>query len=844
MGFIMSRRLIRRSSRGLAVLAAVAGLGYYTAARTTASGTITISGCASPCVVKAGPDFATDTFADPWDFSERTDVATDPAQFPGIANFSLTGGVFSGTANDSGGNFAVLEQPWPNMINPGKTGRKFPINTSQYTKLAVKMNLSAAQFARIYWFHNDITQGGAGWRFFDPVTAIPSGNGIYVIDLSQPPQPSQSQGVPWTSGNVEGLVFYPNSSGTPVDFSFDWVRLTAGDSSASAAKMSFSWSGTSGGDVKVTENASGVSYTIQKNAAATGSVSNWNYGILPPGQYTLTVGSTMQTTFTINAPPLIHITEPDQSGGADFATDVLRNPWDMNDLSDVVHGVNIVPHVINESANGIYTATSDGQVMNYVGNIPVGDPQVYLLSNQRTSNTADIIDTTKYHRVTFDMTIDRAFDLGRGSIARVFWGSNSSDTAPGGTPYQVTLTQDIIMWPGTNTYTVDLSTLTSGNGIEPGSLGIPWSQQPVRHFRIDPFEFGEPVTFHVDNVKLAADDETTNSKFTIKWTGSDADAGDTPVVALYYQATNGAPVLITGNVPMSAGQYVWDTTGVPNGTYSILAVASDAYNQSAPQSSTGPLKVSSNAAPSNPQIGVDTPTPNQVVTSSFEIFGWLLDAGAPTGTGVDAVKIYVQLPGAPAPGVFIGNGRLGLSRPDVAGLFGSQFINSGFHFTITGLSPGAGTLWVIGHSTVSNTDSITKSVPFTVSATGLMSIDIPSSESFISDSSFGVSGWAIDRSVEGTAQSGTGIDQVVVYAFHNPGSGEPAVYLGEASYGGIQRSDVAAFYGSRYQNSGYLFIVDRAAAGLGTGEYNIVTIAHNTITNSYDNLAIVRVVLQ
>jgi hypothetical protein len=125
-----------------------------------------------------------------------------------------------------------------------------------------------------------------------------------------------------------------------------------------------------------------------------------------------------------------------------------------------------------------------------------------------------------------------------------------------------------------------------------------------------------------------------------------------------------------------------------------------------------------------------------------------------------------------------------------------------------------------------------------------MSIDVPTPESIISANSFSVGGWAIDRSVEGTPQAGTGIDSVVVYAYHNPGSGEPAVFLGVASYGAIERPDVAAFYGDRYKNSGYGFIVDRAAAGLGTGEYNIVPIAHNTITGQYNNLAIVRVVLQ
>ena len=129
----------------------------------------------------------------------------------------------------------------------------------------------------------------------------------------------------------------------------------------------------------------------------------------------------------------------------------------------------------------------------------------------------------------------------------------------------------------------------------------------------------------------------------------------------------------------------------------------------------------------NPHIAIDTPTPNQTVTSAFEVGGWLLDAGATTGTGVDDVKIYVQLPGGPAPGVFIGHGRLGLARADVGAIYGARFNRVGFHFTITGLSPEVGdTLWVIGHDTLTNADTISTSVPFNVDAKALMSIDVPS----------------------------------------------------------------------------------------------------------------------
>jgi hypothetical protein len=311
-------------------------------------------------------------------------------------------------------------------------------------------------------------------------------------------------------------------------------------------------------------------------------------------------------------------------------------------------------------------------------------------------------------------------------------------------------------------------------------------------------------------------------------------------------ATYGVPrtdiAALYGSQFLNSG-FTFSASGLAPGTYTLLAFAHNALTNTF-DAIRGETLTVIRPVP-DPHIAIDTPTPDQTVTSAFEVGGWLLDAGAPTGTGVDDVKIYVQLPGAPAPGVFIGHGRLGLARADVGALYGARFNRVGFHFTITGLSPSLGdTLWVIGHDTLTNADTISLSVPFNVDAKALMSIDVPTAESAIASNTFSVSGWAIDRAIEDTSPTGTGVDNIVLYAFHNPGSGEPAIFLGYADYGHIQRPDVGEFYAPRYTPSGYVFTVDRAAVGLGTGEYNIVPIAHSTVTGTYNNLAIVRVILQ
>jgi hypothetical protein len=495
------------------------------------------------------------------------------------------------------------------------------------------------------------------------------------------------------------------------------------------------------------------------------------------------------------------------------------------------------------SPSGIFTGRSDGQTVAFTnGGIPVGDPQMYFLSKGKDGDTT-VIDTQKYHRLTFNLAVDGPFDLERGSVSRVFWGGTTTPSG-GGAPYTgLTTSKDIITWPGTNTYTVDLAPLTAApdGGLEALPSGArTWTGQNVRHFRLDPHEFAEQRDFHYDYVKLAADDETTNSSFTIRFAAADPD-GTTGSIALYYDTDlNPATslTLITSGLPITATQYVWNTSQVPSGTYYIYAVVSDALNATA-QYSTGPVKVSTFTPASNPFISVDAPAPGAVVTSAIEVAGWALDLGAPSGPGINAMHFYIFPSSGTGPGVYVGAGTYGGARADVGALFGSQFTNSGFHFTITGMGPGSYVLGAFGRSTVTNTFSAVSMVPITVNANALMSIDVPAPEATITSRNFTVAGWAIDRA----APTGTGVDALHIYTFHNPGSGEAPVFLGVATTG-IARSDVASLYGARFANSGYMLQVDWNALGLGAGLYNIAVVARSTATGTFNNVAVVQIRVQ
>ena len=76
-----------------------------------------------------------------------------------------------------------------------------------------------------------------------------------------------------------------------------------------------------------------------------------------------------------------------------------------------------------------------------------------------------------------------------------------------------------------------------------------------------------------------------------------------------------------------------------------------------------------------PLLMLDAPLAGPV-TPPFGIGGWAIDRNAAADAGIDAVHVHAfPNPGSGAPPVFIGATTVGLSRPDVAAVFGAQFAN-------------------------------------------------------------------------------------------------------------------------------------------------------------------------
>jgi hypothetical protein len=231
---------------------------------------------------------------------------------------------------------------------------------------------------------------------------------------------------------------------------------------------------------------------------------------------------------------------------------------------------------------------------------------------------------------------------------------------------------------------------------------------------------------------------------------------------------------------------------------------------------------------SNPKMVLDLPHDNSTMPQPFTVAGWAIDLAATTTSGVSRIDVWAFPTAGGAP-QFLGHPTYGHARPDVANYFGgSQYTNSGFGSTMSGLVPGNYIIRAFAYSTIAGQFNAAHERWVTLQGNAHMALDLPSvNHSTTPGTTFRVAGWALDLS----AATGTGVDTVHVWAFRNPDSAAPQpIFLGIASLGHA-RPDVRAYFGAstEFTNSGFNLVTSLPQSGT----YDIIAFGHSTVSNAF-----------
>jgi hypothetical protein len=259
----------------------------------------------------------------------------------------------------------------------------------------------------------------------------------------------------------------------------------------------------------------------------------------------------------------------------DFATQVLRDPWDMNEYTDVSQYINesgqrlILRDV--QTQNGIFSATG-------LNDAVTGDSNAYFFplftgySNDANNDPVAYIgktglnypiDARTYRCVHIALKTNSGASSALGpDVLRVFWFSSPLLNAPNGGPWG--LTYDLL-YPeagaGQPTHSWRLYTI---NLASPPfqTTGAGWaSQQRWLGLRIDPTANRPNIPFQVDWVRLT---DCAPTFQTISWTPNQG------VNAIWIRPVGtDRDIRVAKDINGASGAHRLDTQGIAPGTYTV-----------------------------------------------------------------------------------------------------------------------------------------------------------------------------------------------------------------------------------------------------------------------------------
>jgi hypothetical protein len=560
-------RVIRISAAAaLLIVAAV----FVWAGRDVAYGaendTVTLTAPAPNTVVAESDDYATQVLNDPWDMNNIEDVDKPN----NVVNYGVNGGVWTGTTTTPASSNVYFQ--YQDIVNAQhtdgsfsylgeKSGANYPVDSNRFSRLWVRMN-SQMSGTSIMWFFRRFDYTGSGNSNFIDVTP---GWKIYSVDLRATNAGGSGT---WTqNGPFEGLRFdlpWAGSSGNVVQL--DWARLTPD----TGQTVRIAWTAQGSGNVNLYLSYSATAtddneYQIASVSATAGAYS-WNTTGMAPGTYYIHAELNGATSsigpLVVNTAPLVRIDAPSPLSREEYAYAVKAAGWDGNNpnqFEDVRNIANLT--IAPDNIHGVPTNN---------------DPYLKWLNN----DTSNPIDAGKYHffNVRFMIQPPPAAPWVPNNFGtRMLWSSSNNTYS---TSFVITGFYNRWMPAAFDMRTVPLA----------GGQANDWSGSKT-NFRFDPLEEeivnGQsllPAGFTISAAHLTSDpiagrmgtDPGAPQGTFIRWTPLQG----TGTLSLYRVPSSGGPVLIASNLSVSDGQYLWDTSSVPAGSYNIYADVADGTNTS------------------------------------------------------------------------------------------------------------------------------------------------------------------------------------------------------------------------------------------------------------------------
>lgn len=657
----------------------------------------------SSYTVVSGPDFASDRYADAWDFTNTADLPMSAGRAGvGVSNVSLQNGSY--VADVAPGGWLNLVQTISGSLPWGRDGQVMPMDTSTYTRFSMRIWSARADYAMVVW--NNCPEMALSCYGAQRVITH-AGWGVYDVAMKKLPGETAAE---WT-GQMVGLRLDPaESKGGQIQL--DWVRLYQPGSG-----RQITMSGSSGADLMLDPDrdpANGNESTLARDNATVRTGSDGRVTIdtslLSPGTWQIGMRTSGGFNYAaqplvVREPPMPVVLDPDVSGGLDVNEVMGGSRWDMNEASDI----SSQPNVAGSVAAGIFHGRNSGPA--------VYDPGVVF-------RTPGVIDGTRFHRLTVKTSFDGPFSLadapGGGMVARWIWGAQGE--------VGLTSSEDLVVAPGDNTITVDLNGDKS-KVVDSETPRLGWTGQRVNYVRFDPNE--DPSadrTWRIDDVKLAEDDKGAGS-FAVRFTDANFAAGTTADISVRQGSPTGPSTTVGRDIAVNAGvnTFSWNLGSMAAGTYWV-AVTMNRAGATATGVSTGPVQMTSTAAFGS----LDAAT--AAGADGVRVSGWAIDPN--TGDAASPVHVYVD-----------GRGLVtstGAGRSDVGAAFGVG-PNHGFDVTMTGLPEGSHQACAYAYRDSGSTLLGCRTV---VTGLGANGTDTIGSVDTVTAATGGirVTGWTLDRS--------------------------------------------------------------------------------------------------